>query len=60
LANPTNLIRVMPAEGEEMQLPDTAVHESVAHVAATVGERLRTRSPRLRCIANSVAHAEVT
>jgi hydroxyethylthiazole kinase len=54
-ANPTNLIRVMPAEGEEMQLPDTAVHEGVAEAAAALVARLRARSPRVHCITNAVA-----
>jgi hydroxyethylthiazole kinase len=45
----------MPAEGDEMQLPDRAVHESVAESAAALIERLRTRGPRVHCITNAVA-----
>jgi hydroxyethylthiazole kinase len=45
----------MPAEGDEMQLPDRAVHESVAESAAALLDRLRARTPRVHCITNAVA-----
>jgi hydroxyethylthiazole kinase len=45
----------MPAEGEEMQLPDTAIGEGVAESAAALLTRLRARSPRVHCITNTVA-----
>src|SRR5262245_59027445 len=56
-ANPSNLIRVMPAEGAEMRDPETA-HTStddLAAASADVLERLRARSPRVHCITNAVA-----
>jgi hydroxyethylthiazole kinase len=45
----------MPAEGDEMQLPETAVREGVAESAAALVERLRARGPRVHCITNDVA-----
>ena len=52
-ANPTNLIRVMPAEGDEMQIPDTATGEAA-------GDRRRCSSAcapaaNVHCITNAVA-----
>jgi hydroxyethylthiazole kinase len=55
VANPTNLIRVMPAEGEEMQIPGTIPHGEVPHIAAALLDRLRARVPRVHCITNAVA-----
>src|SRR3954454_7916814 len=49
LANPSNLIRVMPAEGAEMRA--TELPRTTADILA----RLRGRSPRVHCITNAVA-----
>src|SRR5215212_332610 len=49
LANPSNLIRVMPAEGAEMRATE------LPHIAADILTRLRARGPRVHCITNSVA-----
>src|SRR5882724_2450909 len=46
-ANPSNLIRVIPAEGTEMR--------ELPHITADILMRLRARSPRVHCITNSVA-----
>jgi hydroxyethylthiazole kinase len=54
-ANPTNLIRVMPAEGDEMRHSQTAVRDDVPQIAATLLDRLRARGPRVHCITNGVA-----
>jgi hydroxyethylthiazole kinase len=54
-ANPTNLIRVMPAEGDEMRQSEAAMHDDVPQIAAALLERLRTRGPRVHCITNAVA-----
>jgi hydroxyethylthiazole kinase len=54
-ANPTNLIRVMPAEGDEMHDSGPAIRDNVAQCAAVLIERLRARSPRVHCITNAVA-----
>jgi hydroxyethylthiazole kinase len=54
-ANPTNLIRVMPAEGDEMRHSQNAVRDDVPQIAATLLERLRTHGPRVHCITNGVA-----
>jgi hydroxyethylthiazole kinase len=51
LANPSNLIRVMPAEGAEMHAPKN----DLAHITADVLARLRARHPRVHCITNNVA-----
>ena len=51
-ANPFNLIRVMPAEGE-MQVESKALPD----IAAETQERLRARAPRVHCITNAVAQA---
>ncbi len=54
-ANPTNLIRVMPAEGEEMHgSPQQSPGDAPRMVAALI-ERLRARGPRVHCITNAVA-----
>jgi hydroxyethylthiazole kinase len=45
----------MPAEGDEMQLPDTALGEGVPETAAALIERLRARAPNVHCITNAVA-----
>jgi hydroxyethylthiazole kinase len=55
LANPTNLIRVMPAEGAEMQQSPAMTRDDVPQIAAALLDRLRTRSPRVHCITNAVA-----
>src|SRR5688572_7436671 len=52
-ANPTNLIRVMPAEGDEMRSPSDV--GAIARAAGDVLARLRAKSPRVHCITNSVA-----
>src|SRR3954463_872100 len=49
LANPSNLIRVMPAEGAEMRATE------LPHIAADILMRVRARGPRVHCITNSVA-----
>ena len=54
-ANPTNLIRVMPAEGDEMRQSKTATHDDVPQIAAALLGRLRTVGPRVHCITNAVA-----
>jgi hydroxyethylthiazole kinase len=54
-ANPTNLIRVMPAEGDEMRDSAAATRDDVPQIAAALLDRLRTRSPRVHCITNAVA-----
>src|SRR5674476_326933 len=54
-ANPTNLIRVMPAEGDEMHNPDAISHDDLPQFAAALLDRLRARSPRVHCITNAVA-----
>jgi hydroxyethylthiazole kinase len=53
LANPSNLIRVMPAEGAEMRTPDA----ELPMIAADVLDRLRVLRPRVHCITNAVAQA---
>jgi hydroxyethylthiazole kinase len=50
-ANPSNLIRVMPAEGAEMRASE------LPHIAADLLTRLRERAPRVHCITNAVAQA---
>jgi hydroxyethylthiazole kinase len=65
LANPSNLIRFTPAEGDEMRGPDrpqasviatkTPSARALVAVTADVFARLRTRSPRVHCITNNVA-----
>src|SRR5688500_1240281 len=50
-ANPSNLIRVMPAEGAEMRASE------LPHITADILMRLRERSPRVHCITNAVAQA---
>jgi hydroxyethylthiazole kinase len=52
-ANPTNLIRVMPAEGDEMRSPSDV--GAIARAAGDLLERLRAKPPRVHCITNSVA-----
>jgi hydroxyethylthiazole kinase len=54
-ANPTNLIRVMPAEGDEMRHSETVLQQNVPQAAAALLGRLRARSPRVHCITNTVA-----
>jgi len=55
-ANPSNLIRVMPAEGAEMHLPKPTPHTSeLPDVAADILARMRAKSPRVHCITNAVA-----
>jgi len=54
-ANPTNLIRVMPAEGPEMQFPDESARESVGEIASALQERVRSAVPAVHCITNAVA-----
>jgi hydroxyethylthiazole kinase len=54
-ANPTNLIRVMPAEGDEMRQSEAATHDDVPQIAAVVLDRMRARGPRVHCITNGVA-----
>jgi len=52
-ANPTNLIRVMPAEGEEMRKPlDLRV---AVQSSGDILARLRDKAPRVHCITNTVA-----
>jgi hydroxyethylthiazole kinase len=43
----------MPAEGDEMQSPASAL----PHITADIVERLRERRPRVHCITNSVTQA---
>jgi len=50
-ANPSNLIRVMPAEGDEMHAPQSELPTLTADILA----RVRARSPRVHCITNAVA-----
>src|SRR5712691_571561 len=46
-ANPSNLIRVMPAEGAEMHLPrPTPLTSDLPDTAADILARLRARGPR--------------
>src|SRR6186713_2758546 len=54
-ANPTNLIRVMPAEGPEMHHPQAASRNGAAQSAPEILARLRARAPRVHCITNAVA-----
>jgi hydroxyethylthiazole kinase len=54
-ANPTNLIRVMPAEGDEMRDSVVATREDLPQLAAILLDRLRERGPRVHCITNGVA-----
>jgi hydroxyethylthiazole kinase len=54
LSNPSDLIRVMPAEGDEMRPPEG---EFSAVVAADIIDRVRVRAPRVHCITNAVAQA---
>src|SRR5258708_33024775 len=55
-ANPSNLIRIMPAEGAEMHLPrPTPLAPDLPEVAADILARLRARGPRVHCITNAVA-----
>src|SRR6516165_3697121 len=55
-ANPSNLIRVMPAEGAEMRLPKpTPFTSDLPDAAADILARLRARGPRVHCITNAVA-----
>src|ERR1043165_2561630 len=48
-ANPSNLIRVMPAEGAEMRA------DELPHITADILLRLRAHSPHVHCITNAVA-----
>ena len=50
-ANPSNLTRVMPAEGAEMRAGE------LPHITADLLTRLRERAPRVHCITNAVAQA---
>jgi hydroxyethylthiazole kinase len=52
-ANPSNLIRIMPAKGVEMRAP----HTDLPTTAAEALSRLRERRPRVHCITNAVAQA---
>jgi hydroxyethylthiazole kinase len=54
-ANPTNLIRVMPAEGDEMQHSEAIARADLPQIAAATLDRLRTKNPRVHCITNAVA-----
>lgn len=57
-ANPSNLIRVMPAEGvREMHAPqgDLSQRVNFADCAGDLIDRLRERQPRVHCITNAVA-----
>jgi hydroxyethylthiazole kinase len=45
----------MPAEGEEMRASDTAVLEPVVRRSAEIVSLLRTKTPRVHCITNTVA-----
>ena len=57
-ANPSNLIRVMPAEGvREMHAPQGDISQRVdlADCAGDLIDRLRSRQPRVHCITNAVA-----
>ena len=49
IANPSNLIRVMLAEGAEMRASE------LPHITADILTRLRERAPRVHCITNAVA-----
>src|SRR5581483_2883784 len=50
-ANPSNLIRVMPAEGAEMRVAE------LPQITSELLMRLRARAPRVHCVTNSVAQA---
>ena len=52
-ANPSNLIRIMPAKGAEMRAP----HTELPATAADILSRLRERCPRVHCITNAAAQA---
>src|SRR5258706_14161368 len=55
-ADPSNLIRFMPAEGAEMHLPKpTPLTSDLPDIAADILVRLRTRGTRVHCITNAVA-----
>jgi hydroxyethylthiazole kinase len=45
----------MPAEGDEMQHSLGTTREDLPQIAATLLDRLRTKSPRVHCITNAVA-----
>jgi hydroxyethylthiazole kinase len=53
--NPSNLIRVMPAEGEMRAPPSERTTTFLPSIAADVLERIRARRPRVHCITNAVA-----
>jgi hydroxyethylthiazole kinase len=56
-----NLIRVMPAEGDEMREPDLTAQsqdlpiDALPGIAADIMARLRARTPRVHCLTNAVA-----
>ena len=54
-ANPSNLIRVMPAEGPEMHAREPHRAPTCAGIAADILARVRARAPRIHCITNAVA-----
>jgi len=45
----------MPAEGEEMQIPQTPQPADLPKLAATILGRIRGQGPRVHCITNGVA-----
>src|SRR5260370_42531617 len=55
-ANPSNLIRVMPAEGAEMRASRSSpLISDLPDIAADVVARVREKSPRVHCLTNTVA-----
>jgi hydroxyethylthiazole kinase len=52
-ANPSNLIRVMPAEEVEMHAPQSEIIEASAELLT----HARERRPRVHCVTNTVAQA---
>jgi hydroxyethylthiazole kinase len=55
-ANPSNLIRIMPAEGAEMRASrSNPLISDLPDIAADVVARVREKSPRVHCLTNTVA-----
>jgi hydroxyethylthiazole kinase len=55
-ANPSNLIRIMPAEGAEMRATRSSpLISDLPNIAADVVLRVRKKSPRVHCLTNTVA-----
>src|ERR1700732_477405 len=55
-ANPSIMIRIMPAEGAEMRASRSSpLISDLPDIAADVVARVREKSPRVHCLTNTVA-----